>query len=605
MVDVPRTASNQTPPENAIYLAWIPNNDPALPGEIIGMDLQAFSTVLRSGNQLVVTQLSYDAENGLLTVTYSDGSMDSTQDIDIDIHGERAQPVIGTVRLCFFDDQDAQFVTGTNGPYDLELLQLPEENLVVGDRVLVQCGSLEGGSRVVLRYGASRSDMATAPAAIVDGFVVFDTTQATTGFSLWLQGDHVGQLRFTRRAVYCCRGTNDLAMGAIKAALVSAVDPENFPPAYNNTRVYVPGERFHYQNAVYESLRHVIGQTPPNDTYYRKLLDGAAISNSDIDARIADWAEQGNTAEIPMAKLPDLGTDGIPANLVENFAKTNFPETAVPYTKLPALSIHVSNLDVAVRYLGDSSAAIIGLATDTLAGLLSPANKSVLDRIPAWLTDGSRAPKNRLPSDIVYGLPTYRGEWNSGAGYQIGQIVRTTLSGPQGGYRFWFAIANSSNINPLESNSSSRWMELRSQPPPAVTGVNPRGQWSASNSYVRGDVVTWDAHILICTVDSMAANSAQNPYGSFTEMCAIDLDVNFEGRVYLDLYDGGHPRRQVEMPMRLMYNRHDWQATDRYYLAENVVKNGGARYICLRDHQASSSREPGVSSGWADLWELW
>lgn len=650
MVEVPSAPSNVTPPDNAMYLAWIPNADPALPGSIIAMDLQKFSTVIQSGNQLVVTAASYNAETGVLTLTYSNGSAESTQDMTIQVggaqlpsasnddvliyengawgaekvHGDNIatgtiqtnnildgavtasklgadvelNPVIGTVRLCFFDDQDVSYGFQANGAYDVEVLDL-EESVQAGDKILVQCGAIDGGGQFLLRTG----NQDTPLQATVDGFCVFDAPAAATSFSIRIQGTYTGQVRYQRRAVYCCRGTNDLALGAMKAALVSAVDPENFPPGFSATRIYVPGEKFHYQNAVYEVIRHVINQAPPNVTYYTKVLDAAAVSNSDIDARIADWAEQGNTSQIPMSKIPDIGTDGIPANLVENFAKTNFPETTVPPDKLPDINITQSAGSARIDYSGNTQASYspLSVASDTVAGLMTPTQKSQLDGLPSWVTDGSRAPKNRLPSDVVYGLPTFRGEWNSAHSYSDGEIVKATPTGPSATPRFFLAVRDNSNINPLQSNSS--WIELGVH---QSIGIRVRGLWARSQEYLPGDVVVHQDELLLCTVGRPANTDTEPLYTQWDVLMHMGLDVTPDGTLQFTLWnEGSQLEYRAAAGARFLFNRGDWTA--RRYYPQNVVREVGQRYICKVEHDASSSNQPGSSTAvnWETYWERW
>ena len=533
-----------------MYAVWVPGPTPADPGRVITLDEQAYIGMIQQ-------RLSYEFD-------------------------------IGDVRLCYFDDQDAQFLFTANGAYQRGILALPDQEIMVGDTILVQVGIHIGAGDIVLRYGQQGTDDANPPEVIVDNFVALEVGQHSNGFSIWIEGDHTGQIAYTLRSAYCCRGSNELTIGAIKAALVSAVDPENFPPAFNQDRVYVPGEKFYFQNAVYECIQHTIGRPASNTTYFRKLIDAAGVSNTDIDSRIADWAEEGDTSQIPANKLgnaPSGGgsttpaeidariqtwarannydplpgtklvnapqrsnsyidgrietwaragdtsaipaakltnapsgdgpTDGIPAAQVENFAKTTEPSVQVPTSRLPGLFSSFDASSGFISYRGStSSGATLELATDSNAGLVSSAEHAIINAVPTWVTATStRVPKSKLPADIVYGLPTYRGEWNSSVAYSTGEIARTTLTG--GGFRFWFAAMNNNNINPL-TDTTGRWIELGASPQLDSVGrlngstYNPmfwRGNWTTGVNYYQGNVVQESGIPWVCLANHTSGSN--------------------------------------------------------------------------------------------------
>lgn len=630
MVDIPVPATNEQPPASAVFAIYVPGEQPDNPGRIISMDLATYSALVSAGTPLWVSGIAYDEDTGIMTVTTSESGTPVDQEITLRLGAGVTQPVIGSVRLCFFDDQDAQLLIQTNGPYDIELLELPGQAIAAGDRILVQCGSLEGGSQVVLRHGLNQSDAATAPVDIVDEFVVLEATQAATGFSIWLQGNHVGSLRFTRRAVYCCRGTNDQAIGAIKAALVSAVDPENFPLAYNSQRVYVPGERFHYQNAVYETLQHTIGQSPPNETYYRKILDGASVSNSDIDARIADWAEEGNSSaipanklrnapqrsnadidariadwaeagnsdQIPMAKLPDVGTDGIAANLVEDFAKTNFPDSRVPFGRLPGLSTAQSPDGITLKYSDDiyNSNRNLRLADDTNAGLLSPAEHLVINDLHSWAHNDERLPKSALPADVRYGLLHDRAEWRADISFSTGDICRATETG--GNRRFFIAARANTNVNPLQTNTS--WLELAQTI--SVPDIRGRGVWNAGTSYYPGNFVTTVECLYVCTAPVSGGTNPKNDAAHWDLLFYLNVDASDDGEVHISLDED--QADGIAINPGWLYPRGDW-SVGTFYVENNLVKRSGTRYLCIAQHTAANNNAPGTGVNRDTYWEVW
>ena len=509
-----------------------------------------------------------------------------------------AGAVIGNVRLCFFDDQDIYFLLTASGAYQYSILSLPDESIEEGDRILVQCGSENAEARFVLRYGQDAASPGTETQVAIDGFVVFNVEQASTGFSVWIEGNVNGDVRWTRRSVYCTRGTNDAALGSIKAALVSAIDPENFPPAYNASRVYVHGEKFYFQNAVYEALRHAYDIQPPNETYYRKLIDAAGVSNTDIDARIADWAEDGNTDDIPMAKLPDIGTDGIPANLVENFAKTNFPNSMVPYERLPGLSTAQSPDGITLKYSDDihNSNRNLRLADNSNAGLLSPAEHRVINSLHSWTHDGERLPKGSLPADVRYGLLHDRVEWRADISFATGEICRATETG--GARRFFIALRDSTNVNPLRANTS--WGEIGA--PQLTYRVRGRGQWNAGTSYVPGDMVTTVECLFVCTAPVSGANNPKNDDSHWDLLFFLTVDASDIGEVFIALDDGADDG--IEVSPGWMYWRGAW-ASGIVYSEQNLVSYSGQKHICLANHTSANSNRPTGGAHSATYWEVW
>lgn len=513
----------------------------------------------------------------------------------------RPQIVVGDVSRIYQHYEERNLLTTHSGDYALRLPVLFDQvALAVGDMVLVQGRTNDPNGTVYISQGSTTTAISDSQ-AFVDGFAVLTISAAASSYSVVTSGNLTGQLLWDVQSVHRMRGTNSLGIGVVKLDLLVTPDLENFPPAFSSERVYSIGDRFYYQNAVYECIATIIGQTPPNATYYRKLIDAASVSNGDIDARIADWAEAGNTDPIPDAKIPAADTGGIAANLVENFAKTNFPETEVPPTKLPTIQVTTSSGSTTFGYQGQTGArSALGLATDTIAGLLSPAFKGILDGLPDWIYNGSRAPKNRLPSDIVYGN-ALKGEWNSGHAYSAGDLVKATPTGPHATPRYFLAIRNNSNINPFQTNSD--WLELGVH---QSIGVRIRGLWNRANSYLPGDVVVHQDEMLLCT-EARAANADTAPlYTHWDVFFHMGLDVTDDGTLQFTLWnEGSQLEYRAAAGARFLFNRGDWTA--RTYYPQNVVKHVGERYICKQQHTASTGNEPGSSTAvnWGNYWERW
>lgn len=464
MVDIQTVATNESVPDDAIFVVWVPGMQPDDPGRTITLDLPTMTALLGSG--IVRGQI------------------------------ERHYQALGA----------GQLVLNTSGPYQIGLQEWnhPNRTLEAGDKLLLRCFSNDG--EWVLRSPANDRDAPIVSDLVSadNDFAVLTLTQDVTGYSIWLEGEYTGQLSFNLFYVHRSRGSNDAALEVEKIDITVAPDLENFPPEQEEHIVYSEGDKVRHENAIYQSLVDN-NLAPLTDTSaWRKIFDGSSISASDIDARVAYWAARGNTDEIPISKLPDLGTDGIPSNMVENFAKTNFPDTIVRPEKLPALNASHSASSISLGYAGQSGAyTVISQASQLLAGLLSPTDWSKLQNLANWAYNSDRLPKSKLPADTAYQL-TWRGLWRTGS-YTRGQICYTDDS-EHGGLRLWIARSDTT-ANPLDAGQTGWWelvesnrinmtaegrLTLDNSRGRDIADNNPmywRGNWADGRDYYKGNVV--------------------------------------------------------------------------------------------------------------------
>ena len=498
---------------------------------------------------------------------------------------------VGSIIEAFSHDEDRYILRQFTGAYSFNFIWI-DKPLEVGDKVLIRGRNDDADGTVRLRAGRDPDgDWLTASGAFVDEFTVLDVTAAVsaqTGFSVWIEGDEAGSVRYDITHVFITRGTNDLGIGAVKIMILTAPDLENFPPAFNAERVYSVGNKFHYENDVYEVIVPIVGVTPPDARYYRILQDVP---------RVARWSLFGNTEPIPMGKLPDIGTDGIPANMVENFSKTNFPDTKVPHQKLPDIEIRRSADGLLIYYEGELvTGRNVYPANSESAGVMIPEQFIKLRELHAWAHLDERLPKDALPTDVVYGVPTRAGEWTDSKAYRDGQIIRATETG--GNRRYFLALRDNSNINPLRANSS--WIELGLQP--SNYRIRGRGQWNAGTAYEPGDMVTTVECLFICTSAITSATNPKNDSQHWDLLFYLTVDSSAIGEVFIALDDGANDG--VEVSPGWMFWRGPW-GSGNYYSPQNVVSYQNQKYICLSYHQANNTNRPMGGAHSATYWEVW
>lgn len=387
LVEIPYPATNETVPADAVFAVYAGGVNVGDPGRVITLDREHYSNLLSE---------------------------------------VRARIEVGDVRRIYQHYEERNLLLTPSGAYSVRLpVEFDMIPLSVGDKVLIQGRSNDAGGLVYISRGTGTEAISDSQ-AFVDGFAAVVISEAATAYSVVTAGNLDGRLLWDVQSLHRLRGTNELGEGVIKLDLLVTPDLENFPPAYSDDRVYSAGDRFYFENAVYRTLRPVIGHRPPNETYYEKLIDASG---------------------------------GINAALVEDFAKTNFPDADVPDEKLPLITVGQTGQHVTIGYQGQSrTRQSIPAATQDRPGTLSTADKTKLDNLPLLGSDSSVLPKNRLPSDIAYGDFMLAGLWNSGTQYARGRVAWTDEAA-HGGIRFWIARRSNSNISPL-STGQDAWFEV-------------------------------------------------------------------------------------------------------------------------------------------------
>ena len=558
---------------NAIVVGTIPlggNADAFFSSGVASGSFSVWDPGITYGSPVMV------AHNDQVYVAYEDvgvGFEPGTTDGDlywnrIDAGVSSAELVIGNAPIRVYQHfQQRALLSTHDGAYRIRFTpHFDGHALQVGDKILVQ-GRANDPNATVSIQGSNVQNAASVSDSqpFVDGFATLTVSAAVTsevGFSVVLQGLVEGQLQWDIQSVHIFRGANDLAIDVAKMDLLITPDLENFPPEFSPTYVYSVGDRFHHENAVYEVIQTIVGHEPPNDTYYRKLLDAAAVSNTDIDSRIADWAEAGNTDPIPLEKSRGI-------SVLQSAGSAN------------------------IGYDGQTGAfSTLTPASDSVAGLLTPGDKATIVAVPTWLTDGSRAPKNRLPSDVVYGLPTYRGEWNSSTAFAKGEMCTV-------GSRAFFAVAASSNIDPTQD--SAQWIELGTSELP----IDGRGVWRPTNAYSRGDIAVWGSgteHQVLLCIAPVAANTETAPSPTYWhQLLILQFEQGLDGRIFLKTWDNGGDINKFDTGIAVMFFRGAWTTNTQYY-QQNTVRRNDVTYVCTTDHTGVSSNAPG-SSGGAGYWE--
>ena len=146
----------------------------------------------------------------------------------------------------------------------------------------------------------------------------------------------------------------------------------------------------------------------PTDTAYGTIRTDSEINtlaDARVQAGVENWAQEGNTDDIPDSKLSDNAittTTEIDARIADEAKEGNTERW--PADKLPT--------DVA--YDAD-------LRTDAQVNTLADARVVAGTRAEARASNTTRWPKNKLPTDVVY-QKTYRGTWSAGT-YAVGDIV--------------------------------------------------------------------------------------------------------------------------------------------------------------------------------------
>ena len=243
--------------------------------------------------------------------------------------------VPGEVDLWYFEEREIQYQVTVSGEYRVALLTLPSHSVTEGEHVLVWLDINDPGATVALVDNADLANAGTLAGGVpvVDGFASLEVTR-TSGDDdtvvVRLTGDHTGSLRYRLHGAWRANGANDLGIGAMKAAVQTAIEPESFPPAYDSSRGWAPGEHFYLENAVYRVDEHSIAVSDgdvPESSHFTKIVDGAASRSDDIDARVADWAEQGYEG----SPLRIGGTDGAPHISIADTGDVSFPLATVDH----------------------------------------------------------------------------------------------------------------------------------------------------------------------------------------------------------------------------------------------------------------------------------
>jgi len=199
---------------------------------------------------------------------------------------------------------------------------------------------------------------------------------------------------------------------------------------------------------------------------YSALRETPTIpGDDDIDARIADWAEDGNTDAIPASKLGNA-----PAATQANWTETDSTSAAYIENK-PTIPSE--------RFKGDWNGA-----TEYDRGDLVYRNSDL------WfcLTNGhtsTTAPER--DSANWQSLANYVGAWAAGV-YREGDVAYDSYD-----EQWYICIAGTDSTHGRPSSDANRWTMLG----------NPfRGNWQGSNRYQRGNIVWHDSHLWICRTNN-------------------------------------------------------------------------------------------------------
>ena len=229
--------------------------------------------------------------------------------------------VPGVARLLYFEERQVNYHASSSGPYRLPLISLPGLDVAEGDDIVVWLDVSDPSTTVTLMDDV---DLANAGplsdgVPVVDGFAVLTATaDGADGDTptVAATGDHgtaedPETLRYRIHGVWQAVGANDLGIGAIQAAVQTAVDPESFPPPYDANRGWAPGEHFWLADAIYRVEQHSIAVASDDvdaSDHFRKIVDGAASRNDDINARVAPWAQSDFAGPV----ISKGATDGVP-----------------------------------------------------------------------------------------------------------------------------------------------------------------------------------------------------------------------------------------------------------------------------------------------------
>lgn len=233
----------------------------------------------------------------------------------------------------------------------------------------------------------------------------------------------------------------------------------------------------------------------PTDTAYGTIPDNAAI-----DARIADEAQEGNTDRWPKDKLPsDTAYGTIPDNAaidarvqagVEDWAEQGNTDD-IPASKLALAG-------------GNYKGAWVSGTAYSVGDIVEDDDKFYIAKTARTSSDTTAPASDAEWLDIAAvaagGTGNYKGAWVSGTIYAVGDIVEDDD-------KFYIARTARTSSNTTAPASDAEWLDI------AVTGRY-KGTWSRANSYSAGDVVQWNNIFYIADEDIPVSPGSFNPLQS-------------------------------------------------------------------------------------------
>ena len=255
----------------------------------------------------------------------------------------------------------------------------------------------------------------------------------------------------------------------------------------------------------------------------------------------------------------------------------------------PTLTTTYSQQKVTVRYQDSATGADIGRATESLAGVMHPADKRKLDdlTVPTGSPDGRKF----LRDDNVWStLPHFQGAFDQAAVYSAGDMVAHT-----GGY--WLAKTGKAAGTAF---TSSGWVRIDNQ----TSSVPPmRGRLQPSTTYSIGDYALDFDGIYACTTaftssDPVAASETPFAGQYWSAWCKFHLDAH-RGRLSLRIFTSdqtAHPMVDVQT----VTLDDTWAAGTWYHGA--MVMHSGNLWLCTVSSSSGTTQEPAATaSDWRQL----